>query len=183
MLVGRLTKAEHDLWVARCEAIGAITQGDSRADACSMLAELVELMAREELGKAVHVAVTETTTSERDVADAAIASDTPGVLAALVLRHQRERNKLSIADVSKRLGAASRNAYAAYERGQREPSLSKFIELLAAVAPDFEMTIGPRSSAVRERRGGSRTFGSSEDLARPLPTARRKTPRYRRATK
>ncbi len=59
-------------------------------------------------------------------------------------------HKLSLADVAKKMGASSLNAYAAYEQGKREPSLSKLRELLAAVAPEMVLTVGPRTTAKRK---------------------------------
>ena len=64
-----------------------------------------------------------------------------GLLAIQVLRHQREVHALSLADVAKKLGASSLNAYAAYEQGRRAPSLSKFSELLAVVAPELGLVV------------------------------------------
>jgi predicted transcriptional regulator len=72
-----------------------------------------------------------------------VSANHPALLAAQVLRHQREIHGLSLADVAKKLGASSVNAYAAYEHGRREPSLSKYRELLAVVAPEMELTVTP----------------------------------------
>src|SRR5678816_1976119 len=86
----------------------------------------------------------------------------PVWLAAAVLKYQRARNGMSLADVAKSLGAASRNAYASYEQGAREPTLGKFRELLEAVAPEMTLILGPRvglrgrAPVKRPRRGGSR---------------------------
>lgn len=44
MLIGRIAKEEGPLWSAEVAAIGAFTQGTSRKDAASMLAEVIELM-------------------------------------------------------------------------------------------------------------------------------------------
>jgi len=44
-------------------------------------------------------------------------------------KYQRWKNKLSLADVAKALHASSRNAYASYEQGKREPSLGKLLSL------------------------------------------------------
>ena len=53
-----------------------------------------------------------------------------------LLRRQRERSGLSLAEAAARLGAKSRNAYARYEQGTSVPTLDKLTELLQAVAPD-----------------------------------------------
>ncbi len=44
MLIGRIAKEEGSLWSAEVAVIGAFTQGTSRKDAASMLAEVIELM-------------------------------------------------------------------------------------------------------------------------------------------
>lgn len=57
------------------------------------------------------------------------------VLVALLLRRQRESSGLTLADVARRLGQRSRNAYSRYERGEAVPTVEKLEELLQAVAP------------------------------------------------
>ena len=52
----------------------------------------------------------------------------------LVLRRQRERSGLSLAQAAQRLGVKSRNAYARYERGTSVPSVEKLGQLIKAVS-------------------------------------------------
>ena len=59
---------------------------------------------------------------------------------------------MTLADVARKLGAKSLNAYAAYEHGKREPTLGKFRELLAVVAPELVLTVGPRSTEHKAAR-------------------------------
>ena len=143
MLTGRIYKAKSALWVVEVDAIGAYTQGDTRKHADEMLVDLIHTMLQ---AKDLQVTITD------DGPDGAILieADRPAVLAAMVLRYQRERNGLSLADVAKKLGASSRNAYATYEKGRTEPSLSKLGELLAVVAPDIVLKLAPRSSSKRK---------------------------------
>lgn len=82
-----------------------------------------------------------------------IDSTEPARLAALVLTVQREHNKLSLADVAAKLGVSSRNAYARYEQGASVPTLDKYIELLAAVAPDMALMVGPRATKQKAKAG------------------------------
>jgi DNA-binding XRE family transcriptional regulator len=58
-----------------------------------------------------------------------------GVLLALLLRRQRERQGLTLADAAQRLGQRSKNAYARYEQGKTMPTVEKLEQLLAAIAP------------------------------------------------
>ena len=140
MLVGRIAKEERSLWSAEVAAIGAFTQGTSRKDAISMLAEVIELMIERPGFK---VTITEIGEDE-GVISVLVDATEPSRLAAQVLKYQREVHGLSLADVAKVLGTSSRNAYASYEQGRTEPTLGKFRELLMAVAPDMTLTVGPR---------------------------------------
>jgi ribosome-binding protein aMBF1 (putative translation factor) len=60
------------------------------------------------------------------------------VLVALLLRRQREKSGLRLAQVAARLRRKSRTAYARYERGDAVPTIEKLEELLNAVAPGKE---------------------------------------------
>jgi hypothetical protein len=62
-------------------------------------------------------------------------------LIGLLLRRQRERSGLSLAEAAERLGAKSRNAYARYERGTSAPTVEKLSELLQAVAPGQDFVL------------------------------------------
>lgn len=139
MLLGTITKRK-GAWIASCEAIGAITQAETPASAIASLADAVEIIV-DKKGFRAHVVDLKGSRGEREVL---IDSTEPAMLCAAVLRHQRNRNKLSLADVAERLGK-SRNVYSTYERGEREPSVRQFRELLAAVAPDMALIVGPRN--------------------------------------
>ncbi|CAN5770552.1 hypothetical protein BH11MYX2_BH11MYX2_12980 [soil metagenome] len=77
-----------------------------------------------------------------------LTSRTPDQLLALLLLEQRIQRGLSLADVKEKLGAKSRNAYAQYERGRREPTLSQLTKLLEVVAPSLQLAIIPRNAEV-----------------------------------
>ena len=155
MLIGRIAKEEGSLWSAEVAAIGAFTQGTSRKDAASMLAEVIELMIDRSGFK---VTVTEIGEDRGGIAVLIDATE-PSRLAAQVLKYQREVHGLSLADVAKLLGTSSRNAYASYEQGRTEPTLGKFRELLMAIAPDMALTVGPRigprsTASTKKRKTG-----------------------------
>ncbi len=147
MLVGRIEKAEGSWWYAECPIVGAYTQGKSRKDAATMLADCVQTLVGRD---GVAITVTEAGESPDGGFAVMLEANEPARLAALVLTYQREKNKLSLADVAKKLGASSRNAYARYEQGVSVPSLDKYAELLAVVAPDMALVVGPRSSTKRK---------------------------------
>lgn len=140
MLIGRIAKEEGPFWSAHAELVGAFTHGNSRREAVAVLAELIEaIVARP--GFKVTI---------RDYArggDGAVMIDAnePALLAAQVLKHQRELSGLSLAQVARRLGARSRNAYARYEQGTSVPTIDKLVELLAVVAPGIGLVLAQRA--------------------------------------
>lgn len=144
MITGQIQKAEGGLWRAECPLVGAYTQGRSRKDALVMLADCVEALIGEGCPTvtvtevAVVKAKTETYTVSVDAEDVTL-------LLAEVLKHQRRIHKLTVADVAKRLGANSLNAYSAYEQGRREASVGKYRQLLAAVAPEVMLSLSVRA--------------------------------------
>ena len=155
MLIGKIMKDEGSLWGVEVEAIGAWTQGRSRRDAEAMLVDLVETMFATELNRSdCEVTVTEIGSEGLNAYTVLVEASEPALLAALVLKYQRTVHGLTLAEVAKMLGTANRSAYASYEQGRREPSLSKFRELLAAVAPEMTLTVGrrgPKSAPPRRR--------------------------------
>ena len=125
-LEGRIWKdGKH--WLVEVPALDAMTQGRTRRDACTMLADLVETMAdRPEFEARVYPGSGDRLELE---------SNDPRLLVALLLRRQREKRGVTLAEAARRLGQKSRNAYARYEQGRSIPTVEKLEELLAAVAP------------------------------------------------
>src|SRR5215813_8215804 len=136
MLIGTVTKQEGIWWSAHCDSAGIFTQGKSRADAMQALADAFEDVVNREDFKVTVTAL------EGD--EVSVESSDPALLLGGVLRYQREAHHLSLADVAKRIGASSRNAYARYEHGTSMPKLDTVQEILKAVAPELVLTVGPR---------------------------------------
>jgi DNA-binding XRE family transcriptional regulator len=131
-LAGRILKdGKH--WLVEVPMLDATSQGRTRAEAFAMVADLVATMA-DKSGFAVDVFHGAGSEFEIGTPDAA-------ALVAVMLRRQREKHGLSLADVAKRLGARSKTAYARYEQGRSVPSVEKLFELLAAVAPKEEFVL------------------------------------------
>jgi hypothetical protein len=120
-------------WLAEVPLLDAMTQGHSRKVALGMLADLLATLAYLP-GFVVHVL------PGKLVEFAVSAEDIRGLI-SLVLRRQRERSGLSLAEAAARLGAKSRNAYARYEYGTSVPTLDKLTELLQAVAPGQDLVL------------------------------------------
>lgn len=170
MLTGKLRigrGAEHGLWSAECEMLGAFTQGNGRDDACDMLRALVDLQVDR---KGFRALVTEIGEEPDGSIRVLVDANDLVALAAGVLRYQRQVHGLTIAQVARKLGSSNHNAYAAYERAEREPSMSKYRELLHAIAPELLFTIGgelerrpARQAKHNSKPVGRRKAGSAGD--------------------
>ena len=140
MIPGTLTKVRGG-WVAACHALGAYSEGKTRAEAAEMLANAVLCVVdRDDL----EVTVTETGKIDGTTVGVSIDSKTPGVLVAYMLLVQRELAGLSLAEVARRVGDVNASACAAYEQGKREPSISTLQKIMAVVAPKLGFIVGPR---------------------------------------
>ena len=149
MLVGRIFKVPDRRigWAAECEVACVWTQGPTKQQAMENIAEVVELKVNRRGFKA---SVTELGPDPLGGITVWIETNDPAAVVALILLEQRLAHKLSLADVAANLQASSRNAYASYERGEREPSITKLRDLLAASAPDIGLVF-----VHREYLGGS----------------------------
>jgi len=124
---GRIKK-DGKFWLVEIPAFDAFTQGHTKREAFAMAKDLIETMADTTgFRVTVHPAGRETFEIE---------ANRVGILLALLLRRQRERQGLTLSEAAKRLGQSSRNAYARYEQGKAMPSVEKLEELLKAIAPD-----------------------------------------------
>ena len=124
---GRLRKGKK-FWLVEIPAFHALTQGRTRREALLMAKDLVETLAdRDEFEVTVHPGT---------AGGFEIEANHVGTLVALLLRRQRERRGLTLAEVAERLGQTSRNAYARYEQGRAMPTVEKLEQLLSAIAPE-----------------------------------------------
>ena len=71
-----------------------------------------------------------------------IGTSDESALTAFLLRRERMKSGLTLAEVARKLGSKSLNAYARYEQGRTAPTVSKLSQLLSAVASnkDFVLT-------------------------------------------
>lgn len=113
-------------WLVEVPMLDAMTQGHTKREALEMAKDLVESLAnRPGFSAVVHPG----TESDFEVSS----TDVRGMI-GLVLRRQRERSGLSLAQAAQRLGVKSRNAYARYERGTSVPTVEKLGQLIKAVS-------------------------------------------------
>lgn len=124
---GRIKKSGR-LWDVDIPAFDGFTQGRTKREALAMAADLIETMAG---ARDFRVTIYPTGAETFE-----LGANRLGVLLALLLRRQRERHGLTLADAAKRLGQRSKNAYARYEQGKSMPTVEKLEQLLKAIAPD-----------------------------------------------
>jgi hypothetical protein len=120
-------------WLAEVPIFDAITQGETRREALSMIADWFTTMVdRPGLGVRIH---------DAKGSEFQISGDYTAAMISLLLRRQRQRSGLSLAEAAERLGARSRNAYARYEHGASVPTVVKLEELLKAISPDHDIVV------------------------------------------
>jgi hypothetical protein len=122
--VGRVFKAGRH-WAIEVPILGVVTQGKTRKDAFAMIADAIETLADR---KGFRVEVFSGTGEYFEVGSPDVAH-----LTALLLRRQRVRRGLTLAQAARKLGARSLNSYARYEQGRAVPSIERLTRLLAAV--------------------------------------------------
>jgi predicted RNase H-like HicB family nuclease len=125
----------HDgrFWLAEISLLDAATQGRTRAEALTMIADWLETMVNQPHFKAeVH---------PRGKSEFELSGNDAAAMTALLLRRRREASGASLRDVATRLGASSRNAYARYERGDSVPTMDKLDALLKATSPGGDFVI------------------------------------------
>jgi hypothetical protein len=120
-------KRDGRFWLVAIPAFDAMTQGRTKREALAMAKDLIETMA-DAPGFKVTVYPGSDDTFE-------IGANRLRILLALLLRRQRERQGLTLAQAAERLGQRSKNAYARYEQGKAMPTVEKLEELLMAIAP------------------------------------------------
>lgn len=121
-------------WVIEVPILGVITEGRSRKDAFLMIADAIESLINKAGFKV-------------DVFPGAgdyfeIGANDQACLTAFLLRRERIRSGLSLAEAAKRLGVRSLNAYARYEQGRSTPTIPKLTALLSAVALHKDFVLG-----------------------------------------
>ena len=129
---GRVYK-DGKFWLVEIPILNAMTQGHTRKEALVMVKDLLETLANR---PGFTVQVHPGKQGEFEVSF----SDTRSMI-SLLLRRQRERSGLSLAEAAQRLGAKSRNAYARYEHGTSIPTIDKLTELLQAVSPGQDLVL------------------------------------------
>lgn len=122
---GRVFK-EGRYWAIEVPILGIVTQGRTKKEAFEMIADAIESLVNKS-GFRIDVF-----TGKGDYIE--IGSSDQGALIAFLLRRQRTKQGLSLSEVTRLLGAKSKNTYARYEQGKSVPTVSKLHQLLTAVS-------------------------------------------------
>lgn len=132
VLEGRVFK-DKSLWLSEIPALDAMTQGRSKKEAIEMVADWIRSIIND---PNLEVSVIE----RQGLLFVELPVTAPVI--ALLLQKNRERQGLSVREMAERLGFKSHNAYAQYERGKVEPSLSQLERFLNETERPFKIKVG-----------------------------------------
>jgi len=141
-LEGKIWK-EKQYWLVEVPMLDIFTQGHNQEDALDMIEDAIESLVNKK-GFKVRARMAEEKSSPDENITILLSTKTPNPLLALILKRQRAKSQLSLNEVAKILGQASKTAFARYEKGEVEMSLTKFEELYNAIT---KKTILLRESA------------------------------------
>lgn len=133
VLRGMLWK-EGKFWIVEVPDLDLITQGRTRREAYKMIADAMECLVNR---KGFRVRVFRLPGNEF-----VVHSKSNVEMVALFLRRQRAMSKLTVREVTKKLGYGSPNAYAQYESGRHLPSLDWLSRFIAAINPRACVMLG-----------------------------------------
>ncbi len=129
---GRIVK-DGKFWLVEIPGLNLMTQGRSKSEAYKM-ARSVVIDASENRHLKLQLVKTRKDTF-------LLFSDDLDTLIPLLLKKQRQKANLTVAQAARRLGSDSPNAYGVYEYGRARPTLAKLEQLLCAVNPGHHVTL------------------------------------------
>jgi len=121
-------------WAIEVPILTVVSQGRTKKEAFEMIADAIESLVNQPQFK-IRVFPGKGEYFEIGASD-------ESTLTAFLLRRERTKSGLTLAQVARKLGSKSINTYARYEQGRSVPTVPKLSELLSAVAPskDFVVT-------------------------------------------
>ena len=122
-------KKDGRFWLVEISGLNLFTQGRTKKEAYEMAKDLIEGLAEAD-GLKLDVTII----PEKENRFRAGAKDTK-IFTAFILRRWRLAHDLTLKEAAKRLGATSLNAYARYEQGRSEPTMSAMERLISAISP------------------------------------------------
>ncbi len=125
---GKIWK-NNGFWLIEVPALDLMTQGKSKKDAFKMLKDAIQSL-QEKSKFTIKI-------GDKQHDSFYVSSPQIKELTAFILFRLRTKSGQSLEDVRIKLGVKSKNAYAQYEQGRAEPTLSKMEELLKALDSDL----------------------------------------------
>lgn len=113
-------------WAIEVPILNVVSQGRTKKEAFDMIGDAIETLVNKPNFK-VHLFPGKGGYFEIGASD-------ESTLTAFLLRRERIKSGLSLAEVARRLGSKSLNTYARYEQGRTAPTVLKLSQLLSAVA-------------------------------------------------
>lgn len=131
-LEGKVWK-DDSFWLIEVPSLDLATQGKSKKDACRMLQDALKALMNQKriYSKIILIDNDRLLFEMRDET----------ALLALILKRQRVKYGLSLGQMAKKLKTRSKNAYAQYEQGRNEPSLSKLQEFFSAMNAGLKLSL------------------------------------------
>ena len=125
-------------WAIEVPILGVVTQGRTKKDAFEMIADAIEML--------VNRTDFKVTVFPGPAAHFEVGATDQAALTALLLRRERLKAGLSLAQVASRLGSKSLNSYARYEQGRATPTVQKLSQLFSAVATNGDFVLSDSTS-------------------------------------
>ncbi len=132
ILEGKIRKHKK-WWLIEIPVLDLLTQAKSKKEAYFMLGNALELLLNDK-GLRIKIIPHSKNTFF-------LSSNNPISLLSLMLKRQRALKNISLSEMAKKLKTKSKNAYAQYEQGRSEPSLSKLQEFISVLAPQQDIEI------------------------------------------
>lgn len=138
-LEGKIWK-EGKFWLVEVSALDVCTQGRTRKEALLMIKDAIfELMTSYFSSDTIHNLKLDIVEYSKNLIG--IKTSNNNLILSFSLIRQREISRSTIREVADRLGSASPNAYAQYERGKMSISLNQYERLLRAANPKRPLTL------------------------------------------
>ncbi len=120
-------------WLIEVPALDLMTQGETKREALLMIKDAIQSLINKDN---VDVQVEPLKDGEFIVG-----CSEPKFLISLMLKRQRSVQNLTIQEVVDGLGMSSKNAYAQYEQGKHEPTMSKISQFLNVINPEQRIPV------------------------------------------
>ncbi len=122
------------IWIIEVPSLNLMSQGKTKKEALGMIVDaalgLAECYFDSEIEENFSITATE---YDKDIIG--LSATNNKLLLALSLKRQREKSGSTVREAAARLGSASPNAYAQYEKGKMRISIEKYDQLLRAIDP------------------------------------------------